>query len=146
MKWLFVPLGCICAACTTVEAVGPRTGLPWSLMDQESGDATGVWRQVRSNGQPARDPYMLTIDLRISTFAVQKGCTATGGVMSPLAAGRYRIDHYTSGFAVADCPPWQAVPELAPFDPGEVQLVRRGRRLTATGATSSAEFVRFGRD
>ena len=142
MKWLLVPLACICAACTTAEAVGPRTGLPWSLMDEDPGDATGVWRQVRSNGQRARDPYMLTIDLRIGTFAVQKGCTATGGVLVALGGGRYRIDHYTSGFAVADCPPWRAVPELAPFDSSEVLLLRQGHRLMASSGASTAEFVR----
>jgi hypothetical protein len=145
MKWLLAPLACICAACTTSDAAGPRSGLPWSLMDEDPGDATGVWRQVRSNGQRTRDPYMLTIDLRIGTYAVQKGCSATGGALVPLGGGRFRIDHYTSGFAVADCPPWRAVPELAPFDGSEVQLVRQGRRMTATGAASTAEFVRVGR-
>lgn len=121
----------VIAACVAPE---PRVGLPWSLMKQDRGDLTGVWRQVRRNGRRVVTGYVLTIDPRLGTFALQKGCLATGGVLKPTGLGRYRIDHYETGFAAAGCPPWRRAPELAPFDSAEVSLVRDGQQLTARGA------------
>ena len=75
-----------------------------------------------------------------STFAVQRGCVATGGVLRPLGGGRYRIDRYESGFATEQCGPWRSGPEVAPFDGLEVTLTRVGHRLIAGGGNHRVAF------
>jgi hypothetical protein len=70
---------------------------------------------------------------RFSSFAVRKGCTVSGGMLSALGDARYRIGRYETGFASDQCGPWRNGPDIAPFDGAEVRLERTGFKLIASG-------------
>ena len=91
----------------------------------DSGAIAGSWRNPRTG-------LMLSIST-FSSFAVQRGCVASGGMLAPLGGGRYRISRYEAGFATEGCGPWRSGPEIAPFDQSEVTLVREGAALVASG-------------
>ena len=88
---------------------------------------------------------MLTIDLKIGTFAVQKDCTVSGGVLVAVERGRYRIDRYATGFSTDDCGPWRNGPEIALFDESEATLNRTANRLVAVGGGRSVTLDRVRR-
>jgi hypothetical protein len=118
-------------------------GLPGDLVREDAGTIAGSWREVLRNGERVRGGYAITIS-NFGTFAVQKGCLATGGTLEPLGNGRYRIGRYESGFrASEECPPWRADPQLAPFDGTQVALTRHGDRLLASEDGRAVELRRI---
>ena len=123
------------AGCATPSAIAP--GLPGDLIRNDEGTLSGVWRDRRG--------LVLTINLHTATFAAQKGCTISGGVLVPLGQDRFRIDRYESGYLTDDCGPWRSGPAIAPFDGEDVALVRNGDRLLATGGGASITLDRLKR-
>ena len=91
----------------------------------------GIWRAA--SGQS------LSISL-FSSFATQRGCTVTGGMLEPLGNGAYRIGRYTTGHATDGCGPWRSDASIAPFDGAQVTLRRTGRLLVAEGTGRSVTF------
>ena len=77
------------------------------------------------------------------TFAVQRGCVATGGLLRPLAGTAYRVERNESGFSIEGCGPWRSGPEVAPFDGNQISLVRQGQVLIAEGGGNRVEFRRL---
>jgi hypothetical protein len=128
------PAFLLLAACTPL-AEAPNDGLPYSLMREDSGTLSGVWREGRSG-------LALTIDLSIGTFAASRGCANSGGVLRRIDGDRYALEHYTSGFSVEGCGPWHAGAELAPLDGREVLIRRSGNRLLVSGAGRSLSLDR----
>lgn len=119
-------------------------GLSEDLVRHDEGTITGSWRETLRNGRRVNKGYALSIGYpHPFTFAAQKGCTVTGGVLEELRGGFYRIQRYESGFSTPGCGPWRSGPELAPFDGSEVMLSREGDRLFARGEEHSIEFVRL---
>ena len=121
--------------CATPPARSP--GLPGDIIRSDQGTLTGVWRDRRG--------LVVTIDLNIRTFAAQNGCTLSGGALIAVDHDRFRIDRYDRGFASEDCGPWKNGPAIAPFDGGEVTLVRTGDRLVATGGGEAVTLIRVRR-
>jgi hypothetical protein len=131
----FSPAFLLLAACAPLTSA-PNDGLPYSLMREDAGTLSGVWREGRSNG------LVLTIDLSIGTFAASRGCSNSGGVLRRIEGERYALEHYTSGFSVEGCGPWRASPELAPLDGREVLIRRSGNRLLVSGRGRSLNLSR----
>ncbi len=123
------------AGCASSAARKP--GLPGDLIRQDDGSISGVWRDGRG--------LLATIDLNIRTFAAQKGCTINGGALIAMGGERFRIDRYESGYSTNACGPWKNGPAIAPFDGGEILLVRTGDRLVATGGGRSVIMTRVRR-
>ena len=119
-------------------------GLPADLARDDRGTITGSWREVLRDGRRVSRGYAVTIGYPYPyTFAAQKGCTVSGGLLIPISASRYRIEHYKSGFGTEGCGPWRAGPEIAPFDGADVTLTRRGLHLFVVGGGHSVELVRL---
>ncbi|MEO7815174.1 MAG: hypothetical protein ABIR87_06990 [Sphingomicrobium sp.] len=118
------------AACVASD---PKVGLPYTLIDHDDGSASGVW----DGGG-----LVLTLDLSIGTFAAQSGCTISGGTLTAVGAGRYRIGRYESGYSTDRCGPWKNGPAIAPFDGNEVSIIRNGERLTVSGPTRTLALKR----
>lgn len=123
------------AGCASPAARAP--GLPSDLIRDDDGTVSGVWRDQRR--------LVATIDLRIRTFAAQSGCTISGGALVSLGQGKFRIDRYDSGYASDKCGPWTNGPAIAPFDGGEITLVRTGDRLVASGGGKTVSLIRVRR-
>jgi hypothetical protein len=88
--------------------------------------------------------YALSISSFVEpTFAVQRGCVATGGLLRPLAGTTYRVERYESGFFIEGCGPWRSGPEVAPFDGNQISLVREGQVLIAEGGGDRVELRRL---
>ena len=124
------------SACAPRWAQAP--GLPASLASHDDGTIAGTWRARTASG---------TVELSIlngsvHTFAVQSGCTMTGGVLVPDGA-TYRVDRYDSGYSTDRCGPWTSGPAVAPFDGDRVTLVRKGLVLTATGGGTTLRMRRL---
>ena len=124
------------AACAPSWTRAP--GLPATLATRDDGSIAGTWRARTASG---------TIELSVlngsvHTFAVQSGCTMTGGLLVPEGA-TYRIDRYESGYATDRCGPWKSGPAVAPFDGERVTLVRDGLVLTASGGGTTLRLKRL---
>lgn len=117
--------------------------MPGDLARVDAGTIVGVWRETSRDGRGVSSGYYLTIGHSL-TFAVQKGCVVTGGVLEPAGQDRYRIQRYDTGFETPGCGPWKAGPEVAPFDGAEVRLSRQGDRLFVEGGGLAAQLGRLG--
>jgi hypothetical protein len=108
------------------------------------GTIAGSWREVRRNGRRVHQGSALSISSFVEpTFAVQRGCVATGGLLRPLAGNAYRVERYESGYSIEGCGPWRSGPEVAPFDRLEISLIRHGPVLVAEGGGDRVEFRRL---
>ena len=124
------------ASCATPAAREP--GLPGSLIRSDDRTISGVWRGA--------DGFVATIDRTIGTFVAKKGCTMSGGVLTPLGGRRYRIDRYGNDtHSTEECGPWRNGPAIAPFDGNDVALVRTADRLVASGGGRSVTLRRVRR-
>jgi hypothetical protein len=114
------------------------------IAKEDPGTIAGSWREFRRNGQLVQRGYALSISSFVEpTFAVQRGCIATGGLLRPLAGTAYRVERYESGFSIEGCGPWRSGPEVAPFDGNQISLLRRGQVLIAEGGGIRVEFRRL---
>lgn len=68
-------------------------GLPGELARHDDGTIAGAWRETVRDGRRVRNGYALSI-AQFGTFAAQRGCVATGGVLEPVEGYRYRIKRY----------------------------------------------------
>ncbi len=109
----------------------------------DDGTIAGSWRIERRDDRPARDVELSILGGRVATFAVQSGCTMTGGVLVPTNVNIYRIDRYESGYSTDRCGPWRNGSAVAPFDETMVNVVRNGSILTVTGGGHVAIFRRM---
>lgn len=105
------------------------------LFDADLGTAAGSWRAL---GDPRFTLSLMSLPDGRFTFAAQRGCVATGGLLEPGGGDAYRITRW-DGFEAEGCGPWRAGPEVAPFDAGSVTLMRSGAVLTA----GAKRFQRF---
>ena len=113
-------------------------GLPGSLAAHDDGTIAGTWRARTASGWIE----LSILNSAVRTFAVQSGCTMTGGALVPDGEG-YRIDRYDSGYSTERCGPWTNGPAVAPFDGERVTLVRTGVWLTATGGGKTLKLRRL---
>ena len=128
--WAVLLLASLLAACAPTT---DQVGLPYTLLNHDDGTISGVW----DGGG-----LVLTIDLSIGTFAAQSGCTLSGGTLTALGEGRYRIGRYETGFSTDDCGPWKNGPAIAPFDGSEVAVIRNGNRLHVSGPSRTLDLQR----
>ncbi len=137
IRTLFVTLSTLSlAACGPSWTRAP--GLPGSLATYDDGSIAGTWRARTASGTVE----LSILDGTVHTFAVQSGCTMTGGVLVADGA-TYRIDRYESGYATERCGPWKSGPAVAPFDGERVTLVRDGLVLTASGGGTTLRLERL---
>lgn len=132
-------------ACTTSDW-REAPGLPGDLARHDDGTIAGVWRAAPGGGDKVPSDYRVSI-MRFdsfSTFAVQSGCTITGGVLRPIGGERFEIQRYETGYSDDRCGPWQFGPAIAPFDGDAVSLVREGQYLWATGPQRRVRLLRYG--
>jgi hypothetical protein len=114
------------------------------MAKEDPGTIAGSWREFRRNGQRVQRGYALSISSFVEpTFAVQRDCVATGGLLRPLAGTAYRVERYESGFSIEGCGRWRSGPEVAPFDGNQINLVRDGQVLIAEGGGNRVEFRRL---
>ncbi len=123
----------IAAAIAGCAPTADKVGLPTTLMNHDDGSISGVW----DGGG-----LVLTLDLAIGTFAAQSGCTISGGTLTALGSGRYRIARYESGFSTEQCGPWKNGPAIAPFDGIEVSITRNGEQLNVSGTVRTLALKR----
>ena len=140
--WIILA-GALAAGCSPSHSP-VQPGLPADLLREDTGTITGSWQEIARNGRRVSDGNRLSIGYpHPYTFAVQKGCTATGGILVDLGDRAFRIQHYETGFSAAGCGPWRVSGKLAPFDGRQVRLTRRGLRLFAAADGIVVEFTRM---
>ncbi len=120
-----------------------RPGLPGTYAHYDDGTIAGSWQIERRDGGAVRGVELSILGGGVATFAIQSGCTMTGGVLVATAANDYRIDRYESGFSTDRCGPWKNGPAVAPFDGASVNVARNGSMLTVTGGGHVAIFRRM---
>lgn len=126
--------------CHAIERPSGRS----ALIARDAGTIAGSWRESRRNGRPVQGGYALSISsFEVPTFAVQKDCVATGGLLRPVATTTYRLERYETGFSIEGCGPWRSGPEIAPFDGVQINLIRHGQVLVAEGGGTRVEFRRL---
>jgi hypothetical protein len=141
VPWLLLPAIVPIGACQPVTMAPP-----WSsgAAIHDPGTIAGSWREIRRDGRSVAQGYVLSISsFAQPTFAVRRGCVASGGVLHPLGGNLFRVERYESGFSTEGCGPWRAGPEVAPFDASRISLVRNGQSLIAEGGGHRVEFRRL---